>query len=375
MRTTPPHESSPPFATGGSWLGGTSPRVYRSSHLGDWLVLALFAVMPLATGLDIWLQLGWSNVTGRAAFGGLFLVAVGLAWAIYAYRIAIRVLVSLDGLAIHHGPRRWYLPWEEVNRLLERSQARDDQRYRWVVLEARDGRRLQVREDRVDDYARFRADVYAAYQAWREQSDDPDVRWTTWGGGLLVEREVSSPARWLGYLAVAGLAPGLYLRLLIPGAALPGVLLLACGALAACAGAGAWLRRQTVAVDAHGIEAHHRLGSIRLEWDTISRTERKRHPLGPAAVALAAALRTASILLRRPNPWTGGSPWLPRVPEELILRGAGRQIHVRLDRLEHPDAVLAQVEFYLRAAQQRAAQAPRPTLRASDGTPGPAAER
>ena len=361
MRFSSPKQSPASAANGGAWLGESRARVYRARHGGDWLVLALFAVMPFATGISIWLQLGWQSATGRAAFWGLALVAVALAWAIYASRIAVRILVSHDGLAIRHGPRRWHLAWSEVNRLLERSQLLEDQRYRWVVAEAHDGRRLQVREDRVADYPRFRADVYAAYQEWREQSGSLGARWASRSSGLLIERELPGGSRWLGSFAVAALAVGVYLWTLIPAVRLVGAALLAGGALTAGARAGVWLRQQTVAVDGEGIEAHRRLRSRRLEWNVVSRVERRRHPLGPWVVALARAVRRAGELLGRPNPWTGGSPWAPRVPEELILRGTGRQLRIRLDRLEHPDDLVAQVDRYTRALRRRATAAMPPS--------------
>jgi hypothetical protein len=348
-------------AKGGAWLGESRARVYRGRHGGDWLVLALFAVMPLATGISIWLQLGWHSATGRAAFWGLALFATALAWAIYASRIAVRILVSHDGLAIRHGPRRWSLAWSEVSRLLERSQLLEDQRYRWVVAETRDGRRLQVREDRVADYPRFRADVYAAYQEWREQSGSFGARLASRSSGLLIERELPGGSRWLAYVAVAALAMGIYLWTMIPAARLVGAALVAGGVLTAGARASAWLRRQTVAVDGDGIEVHHRLQSRRLEWDAVSRVERRRHPLGQGVVALAGAVRRASDLLGRSNPWTGGSPWAPRVPEGLILRGAGRQIRIRLDQLEHPDVLVAQVDRFTRVRRRRTTAAMPPS--------------
>lgn len=348
---------------GGTWSERDPARVYRGHHGADWLVLALFTAMPVATGASIWLQLGGQSATGRATFWGLALFALALGWAIYATRIAVRVLVSSDGLAVRHGPARWYLPWVEVHRLLERSQLVDGQRYRWVVVEARDGRRLQVREDRVADYPRFRADVNAAYHQWRDRSAGIDARWARRGEELLIDQEKRGRARWLRSFAPAALAVGIYLWALIPAARLVSAAFLAGGMLAFGAVAGAWLARQTVAVDGEGIETRRRLRSTRLEWHALARVERRRRPLGPAAVALARAIRTAGNLLGRPNPWTGGSPWSPRMPEDLIVRGAGRQIRIRLDRLEHAEELVAQVEVYARAMQRPLSDAIRPPVR------------
>jgi hypothetical protein len=44
--------------------------------------------------------------------------------------------------------------------------------------------------------------------------------------------------------------------------------------------------------------------------------------------------------------------WYPRVPEYLTLRGAGRQVRIRLHRLARPDEMLAWVEFYERLGRR-----------------------
>src|SRR5260370_34484245 len=64
---------------------------------------------------------------------------------------------------------------------------------------------------------------------------------------------------------------------------------------------------------------------------------------GPGPVALKAA---AAPYLR-----VQSFDWAPRVPEYLTLRGAGRQVRIRLHRLTRPDEMLAWVEFYERQAR------------------------
>jgi hypothetical protein len=51
------------------------------------------------------------------------------------------------------------------------------------------------------------------------------------------------------------------------------------------------------------------------------------------------------------------------MPEDLIVRGAGRQIRIRLDRLEHAEELVAQVEVYARALQRPVSGTMRPAGR------------
>jgi hypothetical protein len=343
------------------WSGIDRPRTYHASHAGEWIVLALFAVMPIATGLDIWFQMGWASPVGRALCLGLVLVAAAWGWAFHAGRIAMRTLVYREGLAVVHGPWRWYLPWADVKRLLERSQVVDGRRVRWVVAEARDGRRLQVRDDRVADYERFRADVNAVYQAWRDQANDSEARWATWSQRHFAARELPGPTRWLRYVAVAITVVGVYLVSQVPQAVAFGALLIAVGMFSGAARASEWLRQQTVVVDAQGVEAHRRLRSRRLRWETVTRVERRHHPLSPFVVVPAAIAHALRTLVRRPNSWTAGSRWVSHAPEDLLFRGGGRQIRVRLHRVEDPGEFVEATDLFMRIAQRRATATSSPT--------------
>ena len=75
------------------------------------------------------------------------------------------VLVGPRGISLMRGPWRTELFWRDTARLVERTLPDGGQRYRWVVVMARDGRELRVREDMVMNYARFRAEVYERYLA------------------------------------------------------------------------------------------------------------------------------------------------------------------------------------------------------------------
>lgn len=337
---------------------GDRDSAYYAPRMGDWLLLGLLVVIFLGNGVYIWHQMGANSHAGRAIFFGLLLLCVLWAAIVYTFKLSVCVRVGPHGISVVRGPWRTELAWRDVARLTERSQLRDGQRFRWLVALARDGRRMQIRDDMVLDYQRFRVEVYERFRLW----SDHGGTWGTTGGGPYSAKEtLPGQTTWWGVGAAALGLPGIYFVALLPETNPLGFALLA-GAivcLAMCV-RGA-LRRQAYTVDAKTIMVRRPFRSLRLTWREVARVERVRTPFGGAIKAGIAVGRLALKLAARTDGRVESFDWTPRIPEYLILRGAGHQVRVRLHRLERPDEMLAWVEFYDNVARRAAESAPRRT--------------
>lgn len=330
---------------------GDRDSVYYAPRMGDWLLLGLLVIIFLGNGVYIWHQMGANSHAGRAIFFGLLLLCVLWAAIVYTFKLSVCVRVGPHGISVVRGPWRTELAWRDVARLTERSQLRDGQRFRWLVTLARDGRRMQIRDDMVLDYQRFRVEVYERFRLW----SDHGGTWGTTGGGPYSAREtLPGQTTWWGVGAAALGLPGIYFVALLPETNPLGFALLA-GALACGAMClrGA-LRRQAYTVDAKTITVRRPFRTIHLPWREVARVERVRMPFGGALRVGIAVGQLALKLAARTDGRVQSFDWSPRIPEYLTLRGAGHQIRVRLHRLERPDEMLAWVEFYDTVARRAA---------------------
>ena len=326
-------------------------------------------VILLGNGAYIWHQTGAGSHVGRAAFFGLLLLCLLWAALVYTFKLSVCVRVGSHGLSVVRGPWRTELPWREVARLTERTQLLQGQRYRWLVALARDGRKMQIRDDMVDDYARFRVEVYERYRLWRDHGGT----WGTTGGGpYTVKETLAGQTFWAAASAVTLALPAIYFLVLLPETDPVGWLLLALAAVCALASGRGLLRRTTYTVDAKAIEARQRLGALKLAWRDVAKVERTRIAFGGAILAGIRMGRFVLKLATRTDGRVKSFEWAPRVPEYLTLRGVGHQVRVRLHRLERPDELLAWVEFYDRVGRRLAESGPQrktggPTRRLTSG--------
>lgn len=363
MRSTRPMRSAAPLAPRAT-SDRTSeddplawPQTFARRHAGEWCAVALLLVVPVATGADLWHQIGWDSDTGRLLFLALALVGMGAAAFYAAGRIAVRVTVAPRGIIAVRGPWRRELRWEEVARLLERTATVDRRPLRWLVAQAHDGRRVQVHEDLVADYARLRAVAIAAQQRWRALGGTAvDVSSEQSGayGPLYLARELPGMAALFVAPALACAAVALYLWALLvplrPLALALGVAALVLGAV----GLRALLGRRSFAFDDGGVEAWSRLPAVRLDWHDLARVEHRR-PWASQFIRLAGRMsdRLHALVAGRAC-WDGDAPWPRRAPEVLLLRGGGRHLALPLHRLRDPDAVVARIERGIQVARQTA---------------------
>lgn len=325
---------------------------YHAPRTGDWFLLGLLVVVLLGNGLFVWHQVGSNQHLGRAVFFGLMLLCILWAAIVYTFKLSVGVRVGPHGVSIVRGPWRTELPWREVARLVERVQVVNGQRYRWVVVLARDERRLQVREDMVADYQRFRMDVYRRYRLWRERGGT----WGATGGGPFTEREMtSSQVIWWSIAAATSGLPGLYFTILLPETGLLGPALLAVTLICCVLSLRAFLRRYSYTVDAKAIEARSLLQKVRLPWRDVTRVDRTRLPFGGVLKLAVRVGRSVLWLADRGDARVRTFGWSPRVPEYLTMRGTGRQVRVALHRVGRPDELLAWVEFYERLGRRATA--------------------
>ena len=325
---------------------------YYGPRMGDWLLLGVVVVGLLANGLYVWHQLGPANdQTGRAIFFGLALLAAFWAALVFTFKLSACVRVGAHSMSIVRGPWHTELAWAQVARLVERVQVVNQRRLRWVVAVARDGRSLQVREDMVTDYGAFRVEVWERYRLWRDHGGT----WGTTGGGPFTARETaSSQTAWWGILGVAALLPGLYFSLVLTDLGIVGPILVAVAAVCSVFALRAVLRRRTYTVDAKAIQSRQLARTTRLAWRDVKKIERTRRSFGGVtelSIRLGRAVLSVAV---RGDSRVESFDWSPRVPEYLILRGAGRQVRIRLHRLARPDEMLAWAEFYERAGRHLA---------------------
>ncbi len=365
-------DSGPSSASVLLWHDGK--RTYRVKHRNDWLILLFFAALPVATGLNVWYEVGWSSSTGRALFLGFLFLSALWAAAFYAVKIAIRMVISPSGLTVAHGPWQGHMAWWEISRLLERTRPGSGRRYRWLVAEAGDGRRLQIRDDAVADYERFLADVHAMYRDWREQTTQIGMQVQVQRGVPYTTKEQPKSLVWLGSAAIVLALPGLYLWQAVPHAALVGLALTLSGLGLAGVGLGRWLRTRSIVLDARNIALRGITGRTSMEWVAVSRVERIQHPLRLVLRVGSAAVRMCRMVVNARNPWTGDFGWPRRPPEDLVLRGAGRRLRIRLSLVPQPEILLAYVELHVGAARLRAATG-RPTRRLTERLPAPPSEQ
>jgi hypothetical protein len=317
-------------------------------------------VALIGIGLRVWAQLGWSDVVGRAVFFGLALLALYWATIVYTFKLSLALRVGPQGMAIVRGPWRTELRWSEITRLMERPQNVGGRRYRWVVALARDGRRIQAREDALLDYERFRREVYERYRLWRDHGGT----WGSTGGGPFVAHEsVGEEMRWWAILGLLIALPGIYCALLLPGAQIAGYVLLAVAILCIARVIIAYLRRRVYSVDGKMIQSRGLLQRTELAWREVVKVERAQSRAGGAILILVGVGRFLLRAVSRSDSGIRGFAWSPRAPEYLTLRGGGRQVRVRLHHLTHPEELAAWIDFY--AGVRRSATS-RP-LAATDG--------
>jgi hypothetical protein len=324
--------------------------VYHMPRGADWLWLTLFALVVLGSGAYVWAQLGLESVVGRDVFFAAVLLSILWAALIYTLKLSASVIVGPRGLALVRGPWRTELTWAEVAQVGERSKTSGGQRFRWFIAYSYDTRELHIREDMLEDYARFRAEATARYQLWQEHGGT----WGATGGGpFAAEEEVAGLIAW--WLAAAGacLLPGLYFALLIAETFVLGIALIALATICSLFALRISLGRKVYTVDRRAVVARRTVGTTQLPWSEITKVERARSRAWvPARIGII-LIRLGLALAARADGRVESFTWTPRAPEYLVLRAVGgRRIRVRLHRLARPDELLAWVEFYDRVARE-----------------------
>ncbi|HEX9036596.1 MAG TPA: hypothetical protein VF808_06345 [Ktedonobacterales bacterium] len=334
---------------------------FYTPRAGDWLLLGVLVVALLGIGARVWSQLGWGDPVGRAIFFGLLLMAIYWLALVYTFKLSLSARVGPQGMAIVRGPWRVELRWSEITRLMERPQVSGGRRYRWVVALARDGRRIQVREDALLDYERYRREVYERYRLWRDHGGT----WGTTGGGPFIAREsVSGYAGWWALAALMVALLGVYLALLIPTGLVAGLALLGLTLLSLFMVLIVFVQRRVYSLDGRMIESKGAIGRVQLTWREVSKVERTRFPAGGVILAAVAAGRLALRLASRGDGGIRSFAWSPRVPEYVTLRGGGRRARIRLHHLAQPEELLAWIEYY---TGLRRAGTPRPEAATATG--------
>ena len=342
--------------------------IFRAPSGGDWMLLGLVTLGLLGTGLYDWMRLGTDDHTGRAVFFGLMLVAIFWGALVYIFKLSMCVQVGPHGISLVRGPWRTELFWRDTARLVERTLPDGGQRFRWVVVMARDGRELRVREDMVANYVRFRAEVYERYLLWRDHGGT----WGASGSGPFTATDIvaNSVAWWL-FAGGLVLLPGLYFWFLLPETGLTGLALIALTILCCVEALATFLGRQTYTVGPKEITRKRPAQpTTQLRWRNVSRIDRARHPAGGLIRVAIAIGRLLMEIAARTDSRFKSFAWSPRVPEYLTLRGEGRHVQIRLHRLTRPDEMLAWVEYYERIGRRGATSQSEPVAPPQQGAAG-----
>lgn len=332
------------------------------------MLLGLVTLGLLGTGLYDWMRLGTDDHTGRAVFFGLMLVAIFWGALVYIFKLSMCVQVGPHGISLVRGPWRTELFWRDTARLVERTLPDGGQRFRWVVVMARDGRELRVREDMVANYVRFRAEVYERYLLWRDHGGT----WGASGSGPFTATDIvaNSVAWWL-FAGGLVLLPGLYFWFLLPETGLTGLVLIALTILCCVEALATFLGRQTYTVGPKEITRKRPAQpTTQLRWRNVSRIDRARHPAGGLIRVAIAIGRLLMEIAARTDSRFKSFAWSPRVPEYLTLRGEGRHVQIRLHRLTRPDEMLAWVEYYERIGRRGATSQSEPVAPPQQGAAG-----
>lgn len=332
--------------------------VFHIPRAGDVALLGVLVAVLLGNGVWLWRQLGGDSGAGRAIFFGLLLLCVYWCGVVYTFKLSLAVCVSPRSISVVRGPWRVEIRWSDLARLMERVQPLDGRRYRWIIAQARDGRRISIREDAIGDYARFRREAYERYRMWRDHGGT----WGATGSGPFAATEVvRDEAQWWCISALLVALPGIYFVTLLPATNPLGYALIA-GSLICLGMLGrAFLQRQTYTVDRAAIETRTLLRRSKLAWLEVSKVERARHPVSGIILTGVAMGRMALRLASRGDAGIRTFAWSPRAPEYLILRGRGRQARIRLHRLMQPDELLAWIEFYEQVRRSTSGPRTRPT--------------
>jgi hypothetical protein len=170
--------------------------------------------------------------------------------------------------------------------------------------------------------------------------------------------ERPQPSAWLllGGLGIGTVGAGLLA--VTRAGSWPGALLVAAGLLLLVVALRRRLAAHTLLLNQRGVELNGRFGATALAWSAVTGVERQRGSSVPARAA-GRVLALALHHLLAVGKWTDGKEWQPPAPLALVIRGAGRRIRLRLDRVAEPAELLAHLELHLRvAAQARAAALP-----------------
>jgi hypothetical protein len=337
------------------WQSAT--RAYRIPHRNDWLVLAFFSALPLATGLDIAYELGWSSQAGRLAVVVALVIAGLWGATYYALKIAVLVRVSAVGLSVHQGPWHGEIAWRELARLSERARPTGPAAERWIVAEAVDARRLTIPATSLADYEGFVHDINATFTDWRTHAAEPLLDSKAWGIPLLAT-ERPRPVAWLLASGLSVGMVGVVLLTITRGWSWPGALPIAVGMTLVYFAARRRLVARTVQLNDEGVQVRTRLGASTLAWTAITGVGQHRGRISAAARLTDRLLGSASRHLLSLDRWTDGVPWPRPLPAELVIKGAGKRLRVRLDRIEAPEELQAHLEARLRLVAQMRAAAP-----------------
>ncbi|HKD77509.1 MAG TPA: hypothetical protein VKB76_18530, partial [Ktedonobacterales bacterium] len=245
----------------------TSRRVYYTIDWGGWMLLVVLTAIVLATGLSI--RAGLYGAHYQAAGDVAMVIAGGIAllWSgfLFSFRVTSRAIITSDGLTIVHGAWRHQIPWTDVERVSEWSTMTDGMREHWMALWSIDGMRLQIRQDLVGNYAKFRTDVMRSLAGYQTPPDSvTDLEHPL----VLIEDRAVQISGWGTLAGVCGVS-GLLIWEFLPHIAPLGAVLAASGGVCLVVTLGLALFRQKLIIGAMGVVSRRGISTQHIPWGAM----------------------------------------------------------------------------------------------------------
>lgn len=314
-------------------------RVYRAIDWAGWVVLLGLAGVFLTTGITIRQSLHQAHPV--AADSALALAgAITLAWLAlyYALRVSAHAVVSDEGLALVHGPLRHQIAWTELARLSEWTSLEEGYRSRWITIWSESGLRLQIRQDLVADYQRFRGDILARLE---ETHTVPDEVTNLQAPYHIREDRRSDLHTWWAITAALALSGGLAIAFLHAILWL-GVVLVTLGMFGLIRVILLYGLHQQISIGQEGILLRRGFWKTRLNWEAIYALDRQGS--GERANLADTFGRLALIILLRVDRRSGVVPPLTRSAGVITIRGgSGQIIAIRERHYHHPGWIRARL--------------------------------
>ncbi len=336
-------------------IQATSRRVYYSIDWGGWVLLGVITAVVLATGITVRAGLYGAKYPVVGDMAMVITGGIALLWAgfLCSFRVTSRAIITSDGLTIVHGAWRHQIPWTDVERVSEWSTLTDGMREHWMALWSIDGMRLQIRQDLVGNYAKFRTDVMRSLAGYQTPPDSvTDLEHPL----VLMEDRAAQIGGWGTLTGVCG-GSGLLIWEFLPHITPLGMALTAVGVVCLAITLGLALFRQKLIVGAMGVVSRRGIVTVQIPWGAMYGLNRdESYSTGGAAGILLRGLLMIFFRLDKRSGVTLG-PVKP-YGKITVRGGSGERIFIHERRYLHPSWIRTRLRAEVASLREHAAPLP-----------------